>query len=53
MGTSWRFASTNHSGLALRRARRRLIRLAFYWIGGSFCAGVLYVTAGYYLPLFL
>lgn len=35
-----------------RRARRRLIRLALYWIFGSFGAGVLYVNAGYYLPLF-
>jgi hypothetical protein len=36
-----------------RRARRRLARLALYWIFGSFGAGLLYVTAGYYLPLFI
>lgn len=53
MVPSWRFASTNRSGLALRRARRRLIRLALYWFFGSFAAGVLYVNAGYYLPLFI
>lgn len=36
-----------------RRARRRLIRLALCWILGSFGAGILYLSAGYYLPLFI
>lgn len=36
-----------------RRARRRLVRLALYWIFGSLGAVLFYVIAGYYLPLFI
>lgn len=36
-----------------RRARRRLTRLAFYWIFGSVAGGLMYLAAGLYLPLFV
>lgn len=36
-----------------RRARRRLVRLALMWIFGTFGVGLMYLNAGYYLPLFL
>ncbi|SDR70209.1 hypothetical protein SAMN05216198_0115 [Halopseudomonas litoralis] len=36
-----------------RRARRKLLRLAFYTVFGSVAGGLLYLAAGLYLPMFL
>lgn len=51
MITSGRFASTNYSGLLLRRARRRLIRRVFYTVGGGIAGGALFYVLGQYATI--
>lgn len=36
-----------------RRARRRLMRLAFYWIVGGVAGGLMYLVIGIYASLFV
>lgn len=36
-----------------RRARRRFMRLAFYWIVGGVAGGLMYLVLGIYASFFL